>query len=121
MTRHSGLPEGVSDRSDLPSVKKSAYRSPRTGEPRRQRKPLKIDRLPQTVKDAIVAAREAGETWSHTSEIASAAAGLRISVSAVQRWHDLRVEQPRKEEGAIPGLLRRMIRLLEEIREEVRS
>ncbi|HKW74852.1 MAG TPA: hypothetical protein VJN64_04945 [Terriglobales bacterium] len=94
---------------------------PRTGEPRRQRKPLRIDRLPQSVKDVIVAARESGETWVHTAQLASAAAGIRLSPTTVQRWHDLRIEQPRKEEGSVSALLRRTIKLLEDIREAVRS
>jgi hypothetical protein len=94
------------------------YRHPRTGEKRRRRHPLLIDRLSQDVKDVIVAARAAGETWKHTAEMASAAAGKRLSQTSVQRWYDLRIEQPERE-AAIP--LRRIVALLEDILSAVRQ
>lgn len=122
--RHNGLRGASQAASQAPkkeNSRKGRYRAPLTGQPRKQRKPLKIDRLPQSVKDAIVAAREAGETWAHAAQLASAAAGVPISASSAQRWHDLRIEQPRREEGAVPALLRRMIKLLESIAEAVRA
>jgi hypothetical protein len=90
---------------------KKVYRAPRTGERRKHRKPLRIDRLPAQVKSTIIEARAAGETWKNTAAMASAASGLRLSPSVVQRWHDLRVEQPRNT-GDIAPLLREILDLL---------
>ena len=122
--RHNGLrgaSQGANQTHTNKNSRRHGYRAPRTGEPRKQHKPLKIDRLPQVVKDAITAARESGETWAHTAQLASAAAGIALSASSVQRWHDLRVDQPRKEEGATPALLRKIVALLESIAEAVRK
>jgi len=116
VTFQHGLPEGVSGGSDLPLEKKSTYRHPRSGEARKHRKPLSIDRLPATVKDAIIGARAAGETWKETARIASACAGMTLAPSTLQRWFDLRVQQP----GEAVVLLRTIVRLLENILAEVR-
>ena len=69
------------------------YRHPRQGEKRRHHHPLLIDRLSQEVKDVIIGARAAGETWARIAEMASAAAGRRLPRTTVQRWYDLRIEQ----------------------------
>jgi hypothetical protein len=91
--------------------RRKTYRSPRIGEARKHRKPLRMDRLPQKVKDLIIAARQAGETWQRTSEMASAAAGMRLPHTTVQRWYDLRIEQ--QSTGAalreITGLLKSIL------------
>lgn len=80
---------------------KPGYRRPRKGEKRQHDKPLKVDRLPLEVRDAIQKARAAGSTWQETTEAAAAAAAkLKVeapSEGAVRRWHDLRVEQVVRE------------------------
>lgn len=86
------------------------YRHPRTGEKRRARHPLRIDRLSQDVKDVIIKARAAGESWEHIAAIASAAAGQKLPRTSVQRWHDLRIEQQTTGEA-----LREVIELLKSI------
>ncbi|MBZ5703252.1 MAG: DUF3486 family protein [Acidobacteriia bacterium] len=73
------------------------YRRPRTGEERSVRQPLKIDKLSQEVRDAILKARAEGCTWEETAEWASKKAGEPLAISVVHRWYDLRVEQVRKE------------------------
>lgn len=108
---HNGLPEGVSEGSE------QAYRHPRTGEQRKYRMPLRIDRLPAQVKQAIIAARAGGETWKATAALASSAAGVSLSPSVCQRWYDLRVEQ---KDSAVP-LLRKIISLLEQLLQAVRA
>lgn len=77
----------------MANVSTKSYRRPRTRQPRQSQKPLRIDRLPQEVKDAIIAARASGETWKQISRMASAAAGLHLPPSSLQRWYDLRIEQ----------------------------
>jgi|SRR5581483_1068171 hypothetical protein len=76
---------------------KEGYRRPRTGEARKVRQPLRIDSLPQEVRDEILAARAAGKTWEETAERASQKAGERLPVMTVHRWYDLRVDQVRRE------------------------
>ncbi len=80
---------------------KPGYRRPRTGEKRRTRQPLKVDKLPQEVREAIQKARAAGATWAETAEAAAkVAARLKISFpseDAVRRWYDLRIEQVNRE------------------------
>jgi transcriptional regulator with XRE-family HTH domain len=93
------------------------YRSPRTGEKRQHRMPLRIDRLPAEVKDAIIDARAAGQTWRQAAEAASTKAGQRLSTSLVQRWYDLRVEQPSKDAISKD----KIVSLLEEILLAVRA
>lgn len=108
---------GSVKRHNMPcDVSQGVYRKPRTGEKRARRKPLRIDKLPAAVKDAIVAARNAGETWKETARIASACAGVKLAPSSVQRWHDIRIEQA----GEANVLLRKIAALLECILEEVR-
>ena len=105
--RDSGLPVGK-----LPRTRKqvASYRHPRTGQKRKQRKPLRIDRLSRGVKDAIIAARASGEAWGRVAEMASAAAGQNLSRTSVQRWYDLRIEQQ-----SIGAALREIIELLKPI------
>lgn len=92
------------------------YRHPRTGEKRKQQQPLRIDRTSQDVKDLIVQARAAGETWANISDIASAASGIRLPRTTLQRWYDLRVEQ-----RPISHTLQEIISLLKSILEALRS
>jgi hypothetical protein len=75
-------------------IRRTGYRHPRIGEPRHRRQPLYIDRLAPEVRQAIVDARLAGKTWMETAKAASGKAGRHIPASTVQRWHDLRIEQP---------------------------
>lgn len=86
------------------------YFHPRTGEKRKHIQPLRIDRLGSAVKDAIIAARASGEAWARVAEMASAAAGQKLSRTSVQRWYDLRIEQ--QSTGAA---LREIIELLKSI------
>ncbi|HWF02271.1 MAG TPA: hypothetical protein VHA06_01215 [Candidatus Angelobacter sp.] len=106
--RHSGV-AAIKRREQR---KNSHSRHPRIGEKRKHRKPLRIDSLTADVKETIVAARCAGMTWAKTAEVASAKAGVRLSHSSVQRWHDLRIEQPLKDAGDVAPLLREIIALL---------
>jgi hypothetical protein len=76
---------------------KPGYRPPRTGEKRAVRQPLKIDKLAQAVRDAILKARADGATWEETAEAASKLNGENLAPSVVHRWYDLRVEQVQRE------------------------
>jgi len=91
------------------------YRHPRLGEKRKHRKPLHIDRLSAEVKDAIIAARDAGQTWKEAADNASLKAGVRLSVTNVQRWYDLRIDQPEKEAQAKNASRREIVTLLNQI------
>jgi hypothetical protein len=97
------------------------YRKPLTGEKRKSRMPLRIDKLSAEVKRTIIDARAAGETWKETAAMASAASGLHLAPSVVQRWYDLRIEQPASESGFPVHLLHKIVALLELILAEVRS
>jgi hypothetical protein len=86
---------------------------PKTGEKRRTRQPLKIDRLPVEVRDAIQKLRAQGKTWLEIEELSSLPLDkggfvnwdalptavlelfpdLRIPHSNLHRWYDVRVEQ----------------------------
>jgi hypothetical protein len=88
------------------------YRAPRVGEPRRHRMPLRLDKCSPEVKAVIVESRASGMTWLKTAEAASAKAGQRLSPTTVQRWYDLRIEQPQSEVSSIVPLLREIIDLL---------
>lgn len=96
---------------------------PKTGEPRSTRQPLKIDRLPQSVRDAIQHLYDTGHTWVEIAEQSAKPysaewqkdgggfidweqvdtdaldlfPGLRLPKSSLQRWFDLRVSQVRKQ------------------------
>lgn len=76
---------------------KPGYRAPRTGEKRKTRQPLKIDALPQKVRDGILKARANGATWEETAAFASVENGASLAVSVVHRWYDLRVAQVQRE------------------------
>jgi hypothetical protein len=76
---------------------KPGYRPPRTGEKRAVRQPLKIDKLGQEVRDAILKARADGKTWEETAEAASKWNGEKLAPSVVHRWYDLRVAQVQRE------------------------
>lgn len=93
------------------------YRNPRTGEKRQQRKPLRIDRLSVEVKDAIIDARAAGQTWRQAAEAATSKAGFKLSSTTVQRWYDLRVQQPSQNAEQKD----KIITLLEEILSAVKA
>lgn len=80
------------------------YRHPRTGEKRRSIKPLWIDRLPEAVRDEIAAARHDGQTWKEFAEAASAIACRTVPTSTLQRWYDLRIDQPRRENPELTEL-----------------
>jgi hypothetical protein len=98
-----------------------AKQRPRTGEPRRVKQPLKIDKLPPDVHGRILALRNRrGKTWEeieaisaepfdekkHTGIVDWAAlpAALeklfpekRLPHSSLHRWYDLRVSQVRRD------------------------
>lgn len=95
---------------------------PKTGEQRKTRQPLKIDLLPQTVRDAIERLYDHGRTWIEIAEQSArtysekweADGGgfidwealdlkvleefpeMRLAKSSLHRWFDLRVAQARK-------------------------
>lgn len=97
---------------------------PKTGEPRDTHQPLKIDRLPEDVRDAIKTLRyKWGLTWAQIEqrsalpysanwekdrqgfvpwetldfEVLELFPAMRIPSTTVHRWNDLRVDQARKE------------------------
>ena len=87
---------------------------PKTGERRRARRPLRLDRLPLALLDRIRAERAQQRTWDEiecdsphweeweqaTPEVLAAFPGRRLPHTNVQRWHDLRVEQVQRERDA---------------------
>lgn len=102
------------------SVNDSSHKShPRIGERRLKRQPLKIDKLPTTVHQAICTLRKQGKTWleisdssallfspnwatdgggfvewkSLSEEVLKAFPGKRIPQTNLLRWFDLRIEQ----------------------------
>jgi hypothetical protein len=80
---------------------------PKTGEARKVRQPLKIDRLPLAIQDRIRAARIAGRVWkeieeespywkeweSVAPEIVELFPEKRLPHANLHRWYDLRFEQ----------------------------
>lgn len=85
---------------------------PRTGERREVRQPLKIDRLPQAMRDQVLKLRaQEGLTWEQIEERSPKLDGWeemppkllalfparRLPHSSLQRWYDLRIEQVQKE------------------------
>ena len=96
---------------------------PKTGEPRKTKLPLKIDRLPQSARDAIETLYGRGKTWVEIAEQSALPysadwekdgqgfidwpnvdpsaldlfPGLRLAKSSLQRWFDLRVSQVRAQ------------------------
>ena len=86
---------------------------PKTGEARKVRQPLGIDRLPLAMQDRIRAARIAGRTWMEIEEasctwpewnegvaieVFALFPGRRLPHSNLHRWYDLRVAQVMKEQ-----------------------
>ncbi|HEX7285701.1 MAG TPA: hypothetical protein VF532_05930 [Candidatus Angelobacter sp.] len=73
--------------------------------------PLKMDRLPLELLDRVLHERAAGRTWTELEEISptfeewedvpdgvrAQFPGLRLTNDALRRWHDLRVEQVKRE------------------------
>jgi hypothetical protein len=97
-----------------------AKRRPRTGEPREVNQPLKIDRLPPSVHEAILKLRNRdGKTWQEIEVLSAEPYGegklgfvdwvilptpvlelfpdMRIPKSNLHRWFDIRVDQVREE------------------------
>jgi hypothetical protein len=96
---------------------------PKTGEQRRTKQPLKIDRLPQSAQEAIQALYGRGRTWVEIAEQSARPysaewekdgggfidwpnvdpdaldlfPGLCLAKSSLQRWFDLRVSQVRAQ------------------------
>jgi hypothetical protein len=98
---------------------------PKTGEPRKTRQPLKIDRLPESAQAAIKELYRKGRTWVEIAEQSvlpfglgwdkhpydvgfidwpaigpdalDLFPGLKLARSSLQRWFDLRVSQVRKQ------------------------
>jgi hypothetical protein len=92
---------------------------PKTGEKRVTRQPLKMDRFPNSIHDAIIELRRRGkfwleiervsslpfsENWLHDgggfvdwealpAEVLALFPGRRLPKSSIHRWYDLRVEQ----------------------------
>jgi hypothetical protein len=84
----------------------------KTGQKPRVRQPLKMDKLPMELLDRVMKERAAGRTWSEIEELSprfeewekntkpeirAKFPGLRLPHSTLTRWHDLRVEQVKKE------------------------
>jgi hypothetical protein len=95
---------------------------PKTGEPRKSKQPLKIDRLPQAARDAIetlyrrrtwvqIANQSAlpySKDWEKDGggfidwvtvdpEVLDLFPGLRLNKTSLQRWFDLRISQVRAQ------------------------
>jgi hypothetical protein len=84
---------------------------PKTGDKRRTRQPLKMDRLPAELLDRVIAERAVGRTWDEieelsprfdewektAAEIRAQFHGLRLPRATLQRWYDIRVEQVKRE------------------------
>src|SRR5262249_20136012 len=85
--------------------------NPKTGEKRLTRQPLKMDRLPAELLDRVMSERAAGRTWPEIEELSprfeewektpeavrAGLPGLRLPHTTLHRWHDLRVEQVKRE------------------------
>jgi hypothetical protein len=90
----------------------SATRHPKTGERRMRRRSLQLDALPLAMLDRIRAERAAGRSWTEIEqsspqwpeweqaepEALASFPHRRLPHSSLQRWHDLRVEQVRREQ-----------------------
>jgi hypothetical protein len=101
----SPIPQGGAGETDRPRP------HPKSGERRRARQPLRLDRLPLALLDRIRAERVNGRTWDEieraspqwpewdqaTPEALALFPGRRLPHSNLQRWHDLRVEQVQRE------------------------
>lgn len=70
---------------------KPGYRAPRTGEKRKTRQPLRIDKLPEETRADIQTRRAKGETWDEIAE------ATKLPPTTLKRWYDLRVEQVNAE------------------------
>ncbi len=84
---------------------------PKTGEKRKTRQPLKMDKLPSHLLDRVMAERSVGRTWEEIEDLSprfeewqktedvvrANFPGLRLPHSTLQRWYDIRVEQVKKE------------------------
>jgi hypothetical protein len=84
---------------------------PKTGEKRRTRQPLKMDKLPAELLDRVMQERAAGRTWLEIEELSprfdewqktpetirAQFPGLKLPHTTLMRWYDLRVEQVKEE------------------------
>jgi hypothetical protein len=84
---------------------------PKTGDKRKTRQPLKIDKLPAEVRDQIQQLRADGKTWTEIEELSAEFVkwdalptrvlelfpDMRLPHSSLQRWWDLRVDQVKAE------------------------
>lgn len=112
-----------SDAGEISALVTSPSRKsrPKTGVARKTRQPLKMDRLPKSVRDAIVYLRGQGKIWNHIEQQsarpfspawATDGGGFvdweslpqdliylfprrRLPHSNMHRWYDLRVDQKR--------------------------
>jgi hypothetical protein len=83
----------------------------KTGQKPLVRQPLKMDKLPTELLDRVMKERAAGRTWMEIEEmsprfeewektpetIRAEFPGLKLPHSTLLRWHDLRVDQVKKE------------------------
>jgi hypothetical protein len=83
----------------------------KTGQKPLVRQPLKMDKLPTELLDRVMRERAAGRTWMEIEEmsprfeewektpetIRAEFSGLKLPHSTLLRWHDLRVDQVKKE------------------------
>jgi hypothetical protein len=86
-------------------------KKPKTGEKRRTRQPLKMDKLPMELLDRVMKERAAGRTWLEIEEmsprleewektepqIRAQFPELKLPHTTLMRWYDIRVEQVKKE------------------------
>jgi hypothetical protein len=84
---------------------------PKTGETRKTRQPLKIDKLPVELRERIQSERAKGSTWIEIEELSpdfeewekvpgdvqQHFPGRKLPRSSLQRWYDIRVEQIQRE------------------------
>jgi hypothetical protein len=83
----------------------------KTGEKRKVRQPMNIDKLPQESRDRILELKNLGHTWMEIEEMSPAFVewektpekvvalfpGKRLPHTSLHRWYDIRVEQVRAE------------------------
>ena len=102
------IPQGESGETNRPRP------HPKSGEPRRLHRLLRLDRLPLALLDRIRAERAQGHTWDEIEqvspqwpeweqaapEVLAGFPGRHLPHTSLQRWYDLRVQQVQRERAA---------------------
>ena len=75
------------------------YKRPGTGEKRKVRQPLLINKLSIKTRERIKELRAEGKTWQEISDLSPKFSPQRLALSTLHRWFDLAVEQPARVPG----------------------